>query len=129
MRFLTRCTLGSLCGSGETLHAAKGIAVVDVIPWTYDLKPALALKELFVHPDAPRSGVGTLLMRRVSRHAIEIGAPRLIWSVLKSNRRGAAFYEALGATKDSVWDAWSLDASPILELGRPEHGNPARRHS
>ncbi len=99
-------------GSGPLL----GTAVVYRIPWTYDMRPTLILKELYVDDRARGQGVGETLMRRVAARALELDCPRVGWTVLKTNVRGAAFYRGLGAAQDAVWDSWGLDEASIAAL-------------
>jgi len=97
-----------------------GMAVHYTIPWTYDLRPTLVLKELFVAETARGLGVGQALMRALAREAERIGAPRLIWTVLPDNEPARHFYAALGAQPDRAWEPWSLNADAIRKLSRVE---------
>ena len=85
-----------------------GIAVHYVIPWTYDLKPTLVLKELFVDETARSLGAGAALIDALKRHAAAIGAPRIEWSVLASNENAKRFYLRQGAIHDAIWEPWTL---------------------
>ena len=87
-----------------------GMAVHYVIPWTYDMRPTLVLKELFVAEDARGSGVGQGLMNAVIDEARRIGAPRIDWLVLAGNEAAMAFYRGLGGRQDDTWLRWRLDA-------------------
>lgn len=106
----------ALVAEREERTPLLGTAVVYRIPWTYDLRPTMVLKELYVASDARGLGVGRALMRAVARRAREIDCPRLNWTVLKSNVRGAEFYRGLGARLDPVWDSWGLDERGIATL-------------
>ncbi len=46
------------------------MAVTYIIPWTYDLKPTVILKELFIHESARGEGIGKALMKRVASYAV-----------------------------------------------------------
>jgi len=83
-----------------------GMAVIYRIPWTYDLRPTLILKELFVRDDARGGGVGAALLARVAKRARELDCPRVQWTVLKDNEAARRFYAAAGATTDEVWEHW-----------------------
>lgn len=100
----------------ENQPALLGMAVTYVIPWTYDLKPTVILKELFIHESARGEGIGNALMKRVASYAVEIGAPRVQWTVLNSNDKAMKFYRALGAKQDLEWLPWALDANAINKL-------------
>ena len=96
-----------------------GMAVVFCIPWTYDLRPTLILKELFVRDDARGRGVGRLLLERVASRARELDCPRLQWTVLDTNEPAKRFYVAAGATTGGVWELWALDEAAIAALCDP----------
>lgn len=85
-----------------------GIAVHYIIPWTYDLKPTLVLKELFVDETARSSGAGAALIDALKRHAAAIGAPRINWTVLATNENAKRFYRREGAAPDAIWEPWTM---------------------
>lgn len=99
-------------GAGPLL----GMSVVYLIPWTFDLRPTMVLKELFVADTARGRGVGEALMRHVAKRAAELDCPRLVWNVLHSNDRARAFYRGLGAARDRIWQGWVLDESGLRAL-------------
>ena len=84
----------------------EGMAVTYEIPWTYDMRPKVVMKELFVRDEARGSGVGHALIAQVFARARAINASQVIWTVLKGNKRAEAFYSGLGATADPLWDGW-----------------------
>lgn len=96
-----------------------GMAVHYVIPWTYDLKPALVLKELFVKADARGLGVGAALMTALVDEGRRIGASRISWTVMAGNDGAAAFYRSLGARPALKWQPWSLPLDPQRSVGAP----------
>ncbi|WP_457585717.1 N-acetyltransferase family protein [Ensifer canadensis] len=85
-----------------------GIAVHYVIPWTYDLKPTVVLKELFVEEGARSSGAGAALIAALKRHATAIGAPRVNWTVLAGNEPAKRFYRHQGGAPDELWEPWTM---------------------
>lgn len=93
-----------------------GTAVVYQIPWTYDLRPTLILKELFVSDAARGKGVGLALLKRVAARARELDCPRVQWTVLNTNESAKRFYQRAGGITDSVWEPWGLDESTIKAL-------------
>lgn len=84
------------------------IAVHYVIPWTYDLKPTVVLKELFVEEGARSSGAGAALIAALRHHAAAIGAPRIHWTVLAGNEPAKRFYRRNGGSPDEVWQPWTM---------------------
>lgn len=85
-----------------------GYAVVVETPFTYDLRPTLTLKELYVHADARGSGAGGALFEEVLAHGRERGAGRLKWDVLPTNEPARAFYRRAGGAPDADWERWLL---------------------
>jgi len=86
-----------------------GVAVTYIIPWTYDLKPVLVLKELFVVDEARDCGIGELLMKRVIVYGLELEASKVQWVVLSNNERAKSFYRRSGGVQDPVWQNWVID--------------------
>lgn len=89
-------------GSG----ALPGYAVVHTIAYTYDLRPTLVLKELYVDDAARGLGIGHALMAAVMAEGKAQGCARLKWDVLPGNLRAQAFYRSLGGAPDRQWQAW-----------------------
>ena len=86
----------------------EGMAVTYQIDWTYDLRPKVVLKELFVRKQARGNGTGRALMAAVFARARAVHASQVIWTVMKGNRQAVAFYESLGACADPKWDGWCM---------------------
>jgi ribosomal protein S18 acetylase RimI-like enzyme len=107
-----RITVAEDGASGELL----GYAVTVSTPFTYDLKPTVTLKELYVREPARSRGVGRALFQAVAAGAIEAGAGRLKWEVLSGNRRAEAFYRSLGGRRVRKWIPYSMDARGFREL-------------
>ncbi|QND57165.1 GNAT family N-acetyltransferase [Mesorhizobium huakuii] len=85
-----------------------GIAVHYLIPWTYDLKPVVWLKELYVAETARGMSVGHALVKRLRDHAINIGASAIKWTVQQSNMPAKAFYRSLDGRADEIWELWQM---------------------
>ncbi len=85
-----------------------GYAVVLETPFTYDLRPTLTLKELYVREDARGTGAGTALFDQVLAHGRARGAGRLKWDVLPTNEPARAFYRRAGGAPDVDWERWIL---------------------
>lgn len=99
----------------EADGSIAGIAVHYLIPWTYDLRPVVVLKELFVAEDARGLNIGRALFGRLEEHARSIEASRIIWTVLADNGAAKQFYRRMGATPETVWENWNK-ASPMREV-------------
>ena len=88
-----------------------GYAVVLEIAFTFDLRPTLVLKELYVDAGRRARGIGAALLARVLAHARARGGGRLEWRVLPGNEAAMAFYRRAGGAPDRAWEHWTL--SPV----------------
>jgi ribosomal protein S18 acetylase RimI-like enzyme/ketosteroid isomerase-like protein len=89
--------------------ALNGYALVYEIPFTFDLRPTLVIKELYVDEHVRASGIGKALMRAVVEHAKTRSCGRLKWDVLPSNDRAKTFYRSVGGHRVLDWEAWRKD--------------------
>lgn len=96
--------------------ALCGYAVVQTLAFTYDLRPSVRLKELYVVPTQRNCGVGEALLRRVAQWTLERGAGRLLWDVLAGNDAAERFYSRLGGRRESQWIAYRMDDRELLRL-------------
>ena len=78
------------------------------IPYTYDQKPTLVLKEMFARPKARGTGAASGVMQAVIRKAKSIGAGRINWLVLPDNERAKKFYKKHGGSHDTDWHQWHI---------------------
>ena len=61
------------------------------------------LNDLFVSPEARKSGVGRGLLSAAAHYAREVGAIRLSLSTAITNQAGQSLYEAAGWRRDEVF--------------------------
>ena len=73
-----------------------------------ELKPMVYLYDLFVDPDARRSGVARALMEAARQYAQAHGADRLQLETAITNTRAQALYEDLGWQKDKEFFTYHL---------------------
>lgn len=99
-------------GDDDTL---VGYALTYLIPFTFDLRPTLVLKEFFVDADHRSEGLGHSLYSAVIDHGRRAGARLLRWQVLPENQRAIQFYRSFGAKLDADWENWVLELQ-VLEL-------------
>lgn len=66
------------------------------------------LEDLFVHPDARRTGAGRGLIEECSRRARSHGAPCLLWATAPDNHRAQSVYDAVGA-RGELWLEYELE--------------------
>lgn len=86
-----------------------GYAVIYVIPFTFDLRPTLVLKELFIDSAARGRKLGHGLMQAVIEHGRSMNARLIRWQVLPNNEPAKGFYRQHGAHVDADWENWFLD--------------------
>lgn len=89
-----------------------GYAVGYCVPFTYDLRPTMVMKELFVRPSWRGSGVGGALFAEMRARAEASGCGLLRWAVLPSNDRAKEFYRHHGGSPDSKWEYWCMPLAP-----------------
>jgi ribosomal protein S18 acetylase RimI-like enzyme len=87
----------------------QAYALVYSIPFTFDLRPTVVLKELFVDESARSRELGSDLFQAVIRYARSIDARLIRWQVLPSNEAAKRFYRRLGGESDANWESWVLD--------------------
>ena len=85
-----------------------GMAVIVERAFTFDLRPSLLLKELYVDPAARAAGIGSALMAAVLAHARARSASNLVWDVLPDNEAAKAFYRRWGGAPVQAWERWAL---------------------
>jgi len=65
------------------------------------------LSDLFVVPEARRSGAGRALLRAAERHALDNGRAKMELTTARTNRAAQAAYESLGWQRDEVFFGYS----------------------
>jgi GNAT superfamily N-acetyltransferase len=88
---------------GETL---AGYALTYLVPFTYDLRPTLVLKELFVADTFRSKGIGQRLFFAVIEYGRSRDARLLRWQVLPGNDVAKRFYRNCGGGPDRAWESW-----------------------
>ena len=85
-----------------------GYVVIYTIWFTFDLRPTIVLKELFVEESHRGQQYGRELFAVVIRHGKSSHARLLRWQVLPDNSAAQGFYQRLGGERDRGWDNWLL---------------------
>lgn len=93
----------------EEQGALVGYVVIYVVPFTFDLRPTVVIKELFIESAARGHNFGHELMRAVIDHAASINARLIRWQVLPDNEPARNFYRKHGAAADVDWENWFID--------------------
>jgi len=66
-------------------------------------QPIYTLYDLFVAPEARKTGAGRALMQAAHAHAQQKGFARLDLSTARTNHKAQALYESLGWVRDEVF--------------------------
>jgi len=82
--------------------------VYYLIPFTFDLRPTLFIKELYVAKTSRGNGIGEALMKQAVKDAKNKRCGRLKWDVLSDNIKAQSFYQRLGASHDARWQGFIL---------------------
>jgi len=93
----------------EQKGALRGMLVYYFIPFTFDLRPTLFIKELYVEAGARGVGAGEQLFTAARKAAIDKGCGRMKWDVLHDNAAAQRFYQRQGARHDDHWQGYVLD--------------------
>jgi GNAT superfamily N-acetyltransferase len=93
----------------ELEGALVGYAVIYLIPFTFDLRPTVVLKELFIDEAARGRSFGHGLMNAVIEHARSLGARLIRWQLLPDNAAAKNFYRQHRAEPDDAWENWLID--------------------
>ncbi len=111
---------------GERIHAeailaeeageAVGFALFFTNYSTFRGRPGLYLEDLFVKPKFRGLGLGTRLLARLARIAVDRGCGRFEWAVLDWNEPSIGFYRSLGARPMDEWTVFRLDESALTQL-------------
>ena len=80
---------------------------------TWRGRPGIHLEDVYVPPEHRGRGVGSALLRRLARVAVERGCGRLEWAVLDWNQPAIDFYDALGATVMAEWLTYRLEGDAL----------------
>lgn len=98
----------------EANHQLVAYLVYYLIPFTYNLKPTLYIKELYSDKAYRGQHVGTRLMKAAMFDAKKHGCGRMKWEVLAENQPAQKFYENLKANHDERWQGYVLLESDFV---------------
>jgi len=78
-----------------------------------EAQPIYSLYDLFVDPEARRSGAGKVLLQAAEKLAAERGKVRMDLTTARTNKPAQNAYEALGWVRDEVFFAYSKVVDPL----------------
>jgi len=87
----------------------SGMLVYYFIPFTFDLRPTLFIKELFVAKQARGKHIGEALFTATREEAEKRKCGCIKWDVLHDNHAAQRFYERQGAKHDVRWLGYKLE--------------------
>ncbi|MDX1678236.1 GNAT family N-acetyltransferase [Arsukibacterium sp.] len=93
-----------------------GFAVYFYNYSTWQGKYGLYLEDLYISPDARRSGAGKALFKALATIAATNNCGRFEWSVLDWNTPAIKFYQSLGAQEKTEWLGYRLTEQQIKAL-------------
>ncbi|HEY5809465.1 MAG TPA: GNAT family N-acetyltransferase [Povalibacter sp.] len=97
--------------AADAAETLCGYALTYFIPFTFDLRPTMVLKEFFVAAGQRGSGIGRKLYSAVLDYGRAHGVRLLRWQVLPTNEDAKRFYTSFGGKLDAGWDNWVLEIS------------------
>ncbi len=86
------------------------------LPFTYDLRPWMVIKELFVGSKYRSQQIGKKLMAQAAAICIKNNGSKIKWDVLSKNDEAAKFYLSLGAQVDEKWQGYYLDEEALFDV-------------
>lgn len=105
-----------LVAEDEASNKVAGMLVYYFYPYTAQNRPALYMKELYVHPDFRGRQIGERLMKAVAKEAKAANCCQIKWGVAPWNADGIRFYERLGAKENRDWLHFELNEKDFLTL-------------
>ena len=93
----------------ESSQQLVAYLVYYLIPFTYDLKPTLFIKELWVDDKYRGKNIGSQLMEATIADAKKHQCSKIKWDVLADNHAAQGFYQQFGAYYDKRWQGYILE--------------------
>lgn len=85
---------------------------------TWTGRPTLWLEDVFVPEELRGSGVGSALLGRLAKIALEKGCARMEWTCLDWNEPSRQFYFRLGAQAMEGWTTFRLTPKELEKMAR-----------
>ena len=85
---------------------------------TWTGRPTLWLEDVFVPEELRGSGVGSALLGRLAKIALDKGCGRMEWTCLDWNEPSRQFYFRLGATAQNEWTTFRLTPRELEKLAK-----------
>ena len=88
-------------------HEALGFCQMYPSFCSVDAVAIYTLYDLFVQPEARRTGAGKALLLAAEKHAARHGVARMDLTTAKTNHAGQALYQSLGWVQDALFFSYS----------------------
>lgn len=88
-------------------HEALGFCQMYPSFCSVDAVAIYTLYDLFVQPEARRTGAGKVLLLAAEKHAARHGVARMDLTTAKTNHAGQALYQSLGWVQDALFFSYS----------------------
>ncbi len=85
---------------------------------TWTGRPTLWLEDVFVPEELRGSGVGSALLGRLAKIALEKGCARMEWTCLDWNEPSRQFYFRLGAKAMEGWTTFRLTSAELEKMAK-----------
>lgn len=85
---------------------------------TWTGRPTLWLEDVFVPEELRGSGVGSALLGRLAKIALEKGCARMEWTCLDWNEPSRQFYFRLGAKAMERWTTFRLTSAELEKMAK-----------
>jgi len=85
---------------------------------TWTGRPTLWLEDVFVPKELRGSGIGSALLSRLAKIALDKGCARMEWAVIDWNEPSRKFYFALGAKAMDEWTTFRLTPKELEKLAK-----------
>jgi GNAT superfamily N-acetyltransferase len=95
---------------------AAGFALYFTSYSTWMGHHGIRLEDLYVTPAYRGKGIGTALLARLAKIAVDEGCPRLEWDVLDWNELALSTYRRIGATMKTEWRIMRLSGEALQTL-------------
>ena len=104
--------------TGKTGPMYVGFALYYYTFSTWTGCPTLWLEDVFVPEELRGSGIGSALLSRLAKIALDKGCARMEWAVIDWNEPSRKFYFTLGAKAMDEWTTFRLTPKELEKLAK-----------
>ena len=81
-------------------------------------RAGLFLEDIYVLPEYQRRGIGTAMLRELSKVTVERGYGRFEWACLDWNTPSIEFYKKHGAVSMDEWTTYRLSGDALVKMAK-----------